>query len=214
VIAALYVEKNGVYANLEGVELWDLERDARKYAGPWPVVAHPPCARWCQLASVIEARYGHKIGDDEGCFEAALHQVRTFGGVLEHPAYSIAWGRYGLPRPERSGWTHDLFDPGASAHVEQFYYGHRARKATWLYAVAPVLPRLRWGRCAQYQPMARVQYAGRRDVPTAMTGWCRNRRAAEDIRPVLGKKEASASPPEFRDVLLSIARSAHGSPPQ
>ena len=42
-IAALYVETNGRYFNLDGVEPWDQERDARKYDGPWPVVAHPPC---------------------------------------------------------------------------------------------------------------------------------------------------------------------------
>ena len=45
-IAALYVEKNGAYYGLDGVDPWDEERDARKYAGPWPVVAHPPCQRW------------------------------------------------------------------------------------------------------------------------------------------------------------------------
>lgn len=46
VISALYVDPKGCYAGLEGVDLWDEARDARKYAGPWPVVAHPPCQRW------------------------------------------------------------------------------------------------------------------------------------------------------------------------
>lgn len=45
-IAALYVETDGAYFGLEGVDPWDEARDARKYAGPWPVVAHPPCQRW------------------------------------------------------------------------------------------------------------------------------------------------------------------------
>lgn len=40
-IAALFVEPNGPYAGLPGVELWDLSRDARLYDGPYPVVAHP-----------------------------------------------------------------------------------------------------------------------------------------------------------------------------
>jgi hypothetical protein len=42
-IAALYVQTGGCYFNLPDVEPWDEARDARKYAGPWPVVAHPPC---------------------------------------------------------------------------------------------------------------------------------------------------------------------------
>src|SRR5947207_11553581 len=85
-VAALYVDAKGVYANLPNVEVWDEARDARRYAGPWPVVAHPPCSSWCQLASVNEARWGKRIGDDGGTFAAALKAVRTFGGVLEHPA--------------------------------------------------------------------------------------------------------------------------------
>ena len=44
-IAALYVQRGGVYFDLAGVDPWDEQRDARRYAGPWPVVAHPPCAR-------------------------------------------------------------------------------------------------------------------------------------------------------------------------
>ena len=45
-IAALYVETDGAYYGLPDVEPWDEARDARQYAGPWPVVAHPPCQRW------------------------------------------------------------------------------------------------------------------------------------------------------------------------
>lgn len=45
-IAALYVQTGGSYFNLEGVQPWDEESDARMYGGPFPVVAHPPCQRW------------------------------------------------------------------------------------------------------------------------------------------------------------------------
>jgi hypothetical protein len=45
-VAALYVATGGCYYGLEGVDPWDAARDARLYAGPWPVVAHPPCERW------------------------------------------------------------------------------------------------------------------------------------------------------------------------
>src|SRR5215472_11710687 len=96
-IAALYVERGGVYWDLPGVDAWDEERDARLYAGPWPVVAHPPCQRWCLLAGLVEHMYGYKRGDDGGTFAAALESVRRFGGVLEHPAYSAAWAEFDLP---------------------------------------------------------------------------------------------------------------------
>ncbi len=45
-VAALFVEKDGVYSGLPGVDPWDAERDARLYAGPHAVVCHPPCQRW------------------------------------------------------------------------------------------------------------------------------------------------------------------------
>ena len=38
-VAALYVETNGSYFGLPGVDPWDEPRDARLYAGPHPVVA-------------------------------------------------------------------------------------------------------------------------------------------------------------------------------
>ncbi len=196
-IAALYVQRDGAYFGIEDVDPWDEARDARRYAGPWPVVAHPPCTRWCQLAGLVQHRYGHKVGDDGGCFEAALNAVRTYGGVLEHPAYSKAWEAFGLPIPDDHGWTGSLFDPGFSAHVEQGRYGHAAKKATWLYAVAPNLPELRWGSIPDQRSLALVS-------------WCGNRVASGEDRPRLGKKAASATPLEFREVLLSIARGCPG----
>ncbi len=102
-IAALYVHRNGVYYGLPHVDPWDEARDARRYDGPHPVVAHPPCSRWCRLAGLVEARWGHKRGDDGGCFAAALASVRKWGGVLEHPAYSDAWPAHDLNAPPTGG---------------------------------------------------------------------------------------------------------------
>lgn len=191
-IAALYVQRGGAYWDLEGVDPWDIERDARQYAGPHPVVAHPPCSRWCQLAPVNQARYGHAVGDDGGCFSAALSAVRRFGGVLEHPAVSIAWRHFGLRRPQPGRWSESPCG-GWVAHVEQGNYGHAARKATWLYAFGVSLPELKWGKCRDRKAWISA------DRP-------RSELAAQGIRQ-LQKREASATPPEFRDLLLSIARS-------
>ena len=48
-IAALFVEKDGCYYGLPNVDPWDEERDAKKYIGFNPVVAHPPCHRWGKI---------------------------------------------------------------------------------------------------------------------------------------------------------------------
>lgn len=202
-IAALYVQTNGAYFNLPGVDPWDEKRDARKYAGPHPVVAHPPCARWCRLAGLVEKRWGHKRGEDGGCFAAALKAVNTYGGVLEHPAYSDAWAAFNIRRPDRrGGWwlvsSHEV-PPGWSAwtcHVEQGRYGHMAKKATWLYAVVPspdMLPDLRWGSDPD-------------GASKAIVSWCGNHTNAFDKRPRLGKAAASKTPPEFREALVGVAR--------
>lgn len=193
-IAALYVERGGAYWNLEGVDPWDKERDARTYAGPWPVVAHPPCARWCNLAGFVQHRYPHlRKGEDGGCFESALGAVRRFGGVLEHPAYSRAWDRFGLPTPHATGWQRGI-DGGWVAHVEQAHYGHRGRKATWLYGCGIDPPPLAWGKAA---------------AAPLWLSWCGNRNGHRGgIVQRMNKRERAATPPAFRDLLLSIARTA------
>ena len=213
-IAALFVERGGAYWNLPNVDPWDQARDARLYAGPWPVVAHPPCTRWCRLAGLVEARWGYKKGEDGGCFAAAIHAVRTYGGVLEHPAYSDAWPAFDLPRPPRhGGWVRD-FSGGWSCHVEQWFYGHPAKKATWLYASGiRALPSLAWGFTPDQECTAYVTDGGGgiknpAKRPRALISWCGNHVKSGEKRRRLNQKEASHTPPAFRDLLLSIARSA------
>jgi hypothetical protein len=190
-IAALYVQADGVYAGVPGVDPWPLDRDARRYDGPWPVVAHPPCSSWCQLAAVNQARWGRPIGDDAGTFAAALAAVRRFGGVLEHPAYSIAWQRFGLPVPGRGGWTQALGDPGISTELSQGAYGHPARKRTWLYAVGVEPIPLDWREVRGSAVIGNGVHSGE----------CVGR---DKLKPDV----ASRTPPAFRDVLITLARSA------
>ncbi len=190
-IAALYVETGGVYYGLDDVDPWDEERDARLYAGPWPVVAHPPCNRWSvPLCYVNQTRYGHMIGDDGGTFAAALESVRAFGGVLEHPRDSVAWSRFALPRPRREGWTTAMGDDGMTTVVDQYRYGHGAAKQTWLYAVGVEPVVLDW-RPTPHGAGVLVSWLG----PQAG-------------RKRITKREASRTTPVFRDVLLDMARSA------
>lgn len=200
-VAALFVDPRGCYAGLAGVDPWDEARDARLYAGPHPVVAHPPCSRWCRLAGLVEARWGHRRGEDGGCFASALANVRRWGGVLEHPAYTDAWAAYGLPRPDRHGGWQGTLCGGFVCQVEQGRYGHPATKATWLYAHGMAhadLPALRWG-------YSRAGKGCWRDSAKRVVGWCRNNRVATDTRPTVSKREAKATPPEFRDVLIALA---------
>lgn len=191
-IAALYVETKGSYFGLSGVDPWDIVRDARLYEGTAPVVAHPPCSRWCQLAYINQKRYGHKVGDDGGCFASALANVRRCGGVLEHPAFSYAWPAFNLPRPVRGKWTYDAEDGGWVTEVSQSVYGHKARKRTWLYYVGNSPPAdMNWDETP----------------PTAQVSFCKNH--GNSALPRLSKKAASATPPAFREALLALARGSN-----
>ena len=201
-IAALFVEADGFYANLPGVDPWAIDRDARTYSGPYPVVAHPPCQRWGRFwhGSTRKPHQFH-MGDDDGCFEAALVAVRRWGGVLEHPADSHAWDWFGIGRPFRSGgWSRADNYGGWTCCVDQGHYGHAARKRTWLYADGVTLPDLIWGPCDQRIPQWMIDRYGyakaRRIGVVAMVGGKRK----TEIR--------NATPVPFRDLLLSIARTA------
>lgn len=183
-IAALFVETNGVYFGLPEVDPWDITRDARKYAGPDRVIAHPPCQLWTNLAHVNFKRYGgehNRPGSDEGCFEHALACVRTFGGVLEHPAGSHAWARFNLTKPTPLGWTQH--GNQYVVEVAQSAYGCLARKRTWLYYIGPRPPELDL----------------RQPEGTHQIGWFDRK------KPTLSKKAASRTPIPFRDLLISLA---------
>ncbi|MFQ5382028.1 MAG: hypothetical protein ACE5EF_10455 [Dehalococcoidia bacterium] len=197
-VAALYVQPNGAYAGVPGVDPWDAERDARTYRGPHPVVAHPPCERWGRYWSGgPSARVRRLKGDDGGCFAAALWAVRTFGGVLEHPEASHAWTWHGIARPPRAGgWVQADALGGWTCCVEQGHYGHRARKATWLYAWGLEPPELRWGPSEGERLDEGFHSAEERRAARA---------AGRKPRPRLSTRENLATPPAFRDVLLAMA---------
>lgn len=198
-VAALFVEKDGCYFGLPGIDPWDKERDARKYTGPHPVVAHPPCQLWVNFAALNYKRHGgaHNMpGNDGGCFAHALWAVRRFGGVLEHPAFSNAWEFFRLTPPPRdliagtdvdwTGWLQTGLREW-TCEVWQSAYGHPARKRTWLYYVGDRAP----------SDMEWLREAG-----THQVGWF------DRIKPALGKKAANATPPAFRDALIALAANA------
>lgn len=125
-VAILFARADSVYKTLPDVDVYDIDRDARTWPGGCQVVAHPPCRAWGRLRQFAKPRDGEK---DLGIH--AVARVREFGGVLEHPAESTLWLACGMPRPcqfpdDFGGW---------SLEIQQFHWGHRAEKATWLYIV-------------------------------------------------------------------------------
>lgn len=204
-IAALYVQKNGCYFGLDGVDPWDEERDARKYDGPHAVVAHPPCERWGRYWYGGPSCKTRKVrGDDNGCFAAALAAVRAHGGVLEHPEASSAWAAFGLNKPPRhGGWVQADGDIGApigwTCCVEQGAYGHRARKATWLYAVGTELPVLNWKGGGSFIRLDEGFHSKEE----------RRKHQKMGVVSRLRKAERAATPLPFREVLMTMARSVH-----
>lgn len=196
-VACLYVHEDTIYRGIAGCDPWPASRDATRYPGPHPVVAHPPCSRWCRLAGLVEARWGHQRGVDGGLFACALADVRRWGGVLEHPAYSDAWPVYGLPTPPRTGWWQRGTCGGWACHVEQGRYGHAAKKATWLYFHSP----------PGYAPPADLRW-GHVAAPTALVSRCANHTRAADKRSRISARAASSTPLAFAEELLRVARAA------
>lgn len=205
-IAALYVETNGVYFGLDGVDPWDQARDARSYDGPYPSVAHPPCSRWGRYWSGgPSSKIRLKLGDDDGCFAAALVSVRKYGGVLEHPEASHAWATFGICCPPwEGGWIQADSLGGYTCCVSQGHYGHESRKMTWLYVFGidyRELPVLIWGPTFGMRRMEDSYHsaAHRREG-------MRNRSNNGAIENRLSHKARARTPLPFRDLLVSIAR--------
>jgi hypothetical protein len=196
-IAALYVETGGVYFGLPNVDPWDKKRDARLYAGPYPVVAHPPCERWGRYWSGgPSGKVRRKKGDDANCFAAAIAAVRRWGGVLEHPEASHAWGFFGLNAPPRDGgWITADFYGGWTCCVEQGHYGHKARKMTWLYACRCTLVDLIWGSSGVRMRMDEGFHSTE----------ARRKAVRAGALPRLSRSQRLSTPIPFRDLLIGLA---------
>ncbi len=205
-IAALYVETGGSYFGIDGIDPWDENRDARKYNGPYPVVAHPPCQRWGKMwmgsPSYVAKTGQRKIkGDDGGCFKAALASARKWGGVIEHPHGSHAWAHFGLNKPPRKGgWVNADEYGGMTCCVEQGRYGHWMRKPTLLLAYKTITPELDWGVSKPNYPQ-----------------WAIDRYGIERVKRMgeiafkgggVDNKHRIGTPVEFRDLLIAIVRTA------
>lgn len=154
-------------------DVYDIDRDARKFSGGLPIVAHPPCRAWGRLRTFANPRPG-----EIELAPWAVDQVRQYGGVLEHPAASTLWAHCNLPAPgcfdSVGGWT---------LGIHQNEFGHRAEKATLLYIVGikpkdlPEVPIVLGEASHVIQSRKRVGYrphvskAEREHTPPALAAW-------------------------------------------
>lgn len=188
-VAVLFARADSHYKALPGVDVWDAERDARRWPGGCPVVAHPPCRAWGRLRHFAKPR-----PDEKALALFAVDQVRRFGGVLEHPEGSTLWAAAGLPAPghrdEFGGWT---------MPIAQHWFGHRAEKLTLLYIVGcapaqvPDMPVV-LGASTHVIAQRRTLPDGSRLVK-GMPGW----------RPEVSKAEREHTPPQLAAWLVELA---------
>lgn len=180
---ALFARADSVYKQDPTLDVYDIDRDARKWPGGTTVIAHPPCRAWGGLRHMAKPRPDER---DLGLW--AVQQVRLWGGVLEHPANSTLFPTCGLPLPSEGpdsfgGWT---------LAVEQFHWGHRAAKKTWLYIVGCSLENI---------PTVPV----RQGTPTHVVGTSL-RKGKQGWRPRVTNAEREHTPPALATWLTDLAR--------
>lgn len=121
-VSILFARQDSIYKTL-GVDVWDIDRDARLWPGGNPCVAHPPCRAWGQLKHFAKPRH-----DEKELALISVDFIRAQGGVLEHPSGSTLWDEKPLPLPGHTDkWG------GYTIDVDQFWFGHKAKKKTFLY---------------------------------------------------------------------------------
>lgn len=177
-VAVLFARGDSVYKTLPVCDVWDMERDARRWPGGCPVVAHPPCRAWGRLRAFANPR-----PDEKDLARWAVQMVREWGGVLEHPAGSTLWLDQALPIPG----TVDSFG-GWTLAAPQKWWGHKAEKATWFYIVG-------------------CDPADIPDVPLVLgdAAYVVQSRKRHDYRPHISKAEREATPPELATWLVELA---------
>jgi len=123
-VSVLFVRKNSIYKQLS-VDCWDIDRNALLWPGGNPAIFHPPCRLWSRLKGLSRADESEKM-----LATWSVDQVRTWGGVLEHPKSSALWQYAGLPL----GNSVDKYG-GFTLSVDLHWFGFPARKPTLLYIV-------------------------------------------------------------------------------
>jgi len=181
-VAVLFARSDSVYKSLPFCDVYDIDRDARRFDGLEPVIAHPPCRGWGRLRT-----FSSHTPEELDLARLAVSKVRLNGGVLEHPYGSALWEDQRLPQPghvdQYGGFTLPLF---------QNWFGHRAAKATLLYIV---------GVAPGNVPSIPFTIAKPSHVCGAFSG-----NSEEVRRPEISKAEREQTPVAFAVWLLDLAR--------
>ena len=182
-VSVLFTEKKSVYDTIDGIEVYNKERNALTFDGRGPIVAHPPCRAWGRLRAFAKPEPGEKE-----LAIWAVSQVRQHGGVVEHPESSALWAEldlpFGLDRDEYGGFT---------LSVDQFWWGHRARKRSWFYICG-------------IEPSEIPAYPIRFDAIThTVSTTMRRKRDWFTPKPSISRKERSATPIALAEWLIELA---------
>lgn len=181
-VAVLFARADSVYKTMPECDVYDMERDARTYDGPHPVVAHPPCRSWATLRHHAKPR-----PDERNLARLAVALVREFGGVLEHPHRTTLWEAQRLPAVGQR----DAFG-GFTLVIDQHWWGHRAQKRTKLYVVG----------CEPHQVPAIPLRLGEATHTVGL--WSGRDKAT--CRPSITKPEYEGTPPELACWLVDLAQ--------
>lgn len=185
-IPVLFVCRNSIYKSMPCVDAWDIDRDALTWPGDVACVAHPPCRAWGKFSWRARPREG-----ESALAIWAMRQVREHGGVLEHPRLSKLFVAAGAPVPpdrQTDSWG------GYTLPVLQWWWGHRAEKATWLYIVG-----------LRRDHLPPIPY--RIGQPTYVIATDRITRKRPYYRKLeVSRAEREATPPAFAQWLVEVAK--------
>jgi len=191
-VAVLFARPDSIYKTLPDLDVFDEIRDARTFTGTSAVVAHPPCRAWGRLRSFVKP-----APHEKELARFAVRCVRANGGVLEHPAFSTLWADQRLPVPG----VIDCFG-GFTLPISQSWFGHRARKDTYLYIVGikpesvPEIP-FSLGNGSHVIAQGRTRKDG-----------TRIKKGAPEWRPEVSKSEREHTPIKLAIYLANLARLA------
>jgi hypothetical protein len=186
-IAALFCRSDSIYKSL-GCDVYDLGRNALNYSKKTAVIAHPPCRAWGDLYKLAKPLPGEK---DLAIW--AVNLVRQNGGVVEHPKKSKLWGHMDCRAPGQIDEHGGFLLP-----IDQYWFGHRAEKKTYLYIVGlrpaevPVFPMV-MGRASHV-----VTQPGRRK------GGVRKKKGDFGWRPEISKAEREHTPEVLAKWLVDL----------